>query len=104
MAFSQNSKLSIDELPYEVDFKNGGVCTGGAFTARRFRWRGIATYRFSVQVQYMHRRGRLVCRNAIAPDNIPSQRGVERHGGRHDRIGQIRRILCWESWTETVVQ
>ncbi|MFC2008818.1 hypothetical protein ACFLUT_02050 [Chloroflexota bacterium] len=104
IALSGAAKLAIDELPYTVDFENREVCTGGAFVARRFRRRGIAAYRFSVQVQYMHHRGCLVCRNAIAPDNIPSQRGVERHGGRYDRIGHCRRILWWESWKETAVE
>ena len=104
MAFSETAKLSLDQRPYSVDFAKGEVCTGGAFTVRRFRRRGIATCRFSRQVQYMHERGCTVYRTAIRDDNTPSKRPVERYGGQVRRIGHRRRLLWSISWKETAVE
>ena len=104
MAFSVTAKLSFDQRPYKVDFAKGEVCTGGAFTVRRFRRRGIAACRFSRQVQYMHERGCTVYRTAIRDDNTPSKRPVERYGGQVRRIGHWRRLLWSTSWTETAVE
>ena len=104
MAFSVTAKLSFDQRPYKVDFAKGEVCTGGAFTVRRFRRRGIAACRFSRQVQYMHERGCTVYRTATRDDNTPSKRPVERYGGQVRRIGHWRRLLWSTSWTETAVE
>jgi len=101
MAFSERAKLSVDLLPYRVDFESGEACTCGAWTSRRFRARGIGTYRFSQQMRYMKDHGTTVCWNAIAIGNTASQRPVDRHGGQHCRIARYRRILWWESWKET---
>jgi len=103
MAFSECAKRSFDKLPYEVEFEKGEAYTGGAFTVRRFRRRGIATYRFSHELCYMRNHGCCVCRNAIGVGNIPSQRPVERFGGCFSKVGHIRRFLWRTRWTETPV-
>ena len=87
MAFSETAKRSFDRVPYRVQFEDGEACTGGAFTARRFR----------------RDQGCCVCRNAIRVDNIPSQRCVERFGARFNAVGQMHRFLWWTSWIETPV-
>jgi len=103
MAFSEIAKLSFDQHPYKVDFEKGEACTGGAFTVRRFRRRGIATYRFSREVQYMQERGCTIYRTAIREDNTPSKRGVERFGGQVRQQGHFRRFLWWTSWGEAIL-
>ena len=100
MAFSEEAKRSFDRFPFRVEFENGEACTGGAFTARRFRGKGIATYRLSRQLLYMRNHGYHVCRNAIAVGNVPSQRCVERFGARFDRVAHCRRVFRWTKWTE----
>ncbi|MBE9505774.1 MAG: hypothetical protein IMY84_03080 [Chloroflexi bacterium] len=104
MAFSEDAKRSFDRLPYRVEFENGEACTGGAFTAGRFRGKGIGMYRLSQELLYMRDRGYHVCRNAIPVDNVPSQRCVERLGARFCRVGHYRRVLAWTSWKETPVK
>ena len=104
MAFSEEAKRSIDGFPYKVEFDSGEACTGGAFTVRRFRGRGIATYRLSRQLLYMRNHGYHVCRNAIAVGNVPSQRVVERFGAHFDRVAHYRRMLWWTNWKGTLVK
>ena len=93
MAFSERGKAIVDPAPYPVAFDKGDACSGGAFTVRRFRRRGIAAYRFSLQVAYLHRRGCAVCHNSIAVGNVPSQRCVERYGAVFDTVLCRRRLL-----------
>ncbi|MCK9357402.1 MAG: hypothetical protein M0R22_09720, partial [Dehalococcoidia bacterium] len=78
MALSDRAKLVLDSVPYPADFEASDACSGGAFTMPHLRGKGIAAYRFSAQVSYLHSKGRRTCYNAIAVDNIPSQLTVER--------------------------
>jgi GNAT superfamily N-acetyltransferase len=93
MALSDGAKRVIDSSPYPPHLAEGEACTAGAFTLRRFRHRGIAAYRLSEQIQYLHRKGVHVCYNTIAVDNVPSQRCVERYGATFDEVFRQRRIL-----------
>lgn len=93
MALSDSAKRVVDSFPYPADFAASDACTGGAFTMPHLRGRGIAAYRFSVQVSYLHSRGRRTCYSAIAVDNIPSQRTVERYGATFDAVFRRRVIL-----------
>ncbi len=100
MAFSDEAKRVVDPFPYRVDFSAGETWTAGAFTVRRLRGRGIAAYRFSGQVRYMLARGCHVCYNAIAVNNIPSQRTVERYGATFNEVFRRRRICGRSSYTQ----
>jgi len=100
MALSDRAKLVVDSFPYPADFTASDACTGGAFTMPHLRGRGIAAYRFSVQVSYLHSRGRRTCYNAIDVDNIPSQRTVERYGATFDAVFRRRVILGHRSYKQ----
>ena len=100
IAFSDRAKREIEPLPIKVDFENGEAVSGAAFTVRRFRGRGIGTYRVSRQAAYLQSLGYHVCYSTIAVDNVPSQRCIERYGARFDRLGHQRRFLWWNSWSE----
>jgi len=93
MALSDSAKRVVDSFPYPADFAADDACTGGAFTMPHLRGRGIAAYRFSAQVSYLHSRGRRTCFSAIAIDNIPSQRTVERYGATFDAVFRRRVIM-----------
>lgn len=103
LAFSEDARRSFDSLPRRVAFENGDCYTGGAFTVRRLRGRGIATYRMSWAMGYLRDRGSHMHRATISDGNIPSQRTVERLGGSFGKVGHLRRFLWWTSWTETPV-
>jgi hypothetical protein len=101
IALTPRGEEIVDPAPYLVDFGRGEACTGGAFTVRRFRRRGIAAYRFSIQVQYLLRRGCPVCHNSIAVANVASQRCVERYGATFDAVLRRRRLLGKLTYRET---
>jgi len=103
IAFSKRAKREVEPLPIRVDFENGEAVSGAAFTVRRFRGRGIGTYRVSRQAAYLQSLGYHVCYSTIAVDNVPSQRCVERYGARFVRVGHQRRFLWWSSWSVKAV-
>jgi len=100
VAFSRQAKESFDPLPYHVDFDCGEACTGGSWTERRFRGRGLYSYVFGHELSYIRGQGRHVCRNAIRVANTASQRGQARYGARLCAVGTLRRVLLWRRWTE----
>jgi len=100
MALTKEAKRVVDSFPYPADFTAGDACTGGAFTMPHLRGRGIAAYRFSAQVAYLHARGVRACYNAITVDNIPSQRTVERYGATFDAVFRGRVLLGRRSFKQ----
>jgi len=100
MALSDSAKRVVDCFPYPAGFDAGNACTGGAFTMPHLRSRGIAAYRFSAEVAYLHAAGRRTLYNAIEVDNIPSQRTVERYGATFDAVYRHRRVLGRNSFTQ----
>ncbi|MCK5213400.1 MAG: hypothetical protein KAQ74_05690 [Dehalococcoidia bacterium] len=103
MAFSEEARRSFDKLPCRVEFENGDCYTGGAFTVRRLRGKGVATYRMSWALGYLRDRGCHMSRCIISDGNVPSQRTVERFGGSFSKVRHLRRVLWWTRWTETPV-
>jgi len=100
MALSDRAKLAVDPFPYPGYSAESDACTGGAFTMPHLRGKGIAAHRFSAQVAYLHAAGRRTCYNAIAVDNVPSQRTVERYGATFDAIFHRRVILGHRSYEQ----
>jgi hypothetical protein len=103
VAMSQQAKLSFDRLPYHVAFDRGEAATGGAWTAPECRGAGLYHFMFGRELDVLRRRGRLVCRNAIAVDNYPSQRGQASYGAQVCARGRLIHILGRRRWTETPI-
>lgn len=103
IASSEEAKEAIDRIPYGVDFAHGEAASAAAFTVRRFRNKGIGTYRISMQARYLQARGYRVCRSSIAAANVASQRCVEKYGAQFHIVGRRRRFLWWRTWKETAV-
>ena len=93
MALTDRAKRALDALPISVDFAAGEAYASGAFTVRRWRGRGIGSYRFSAVVTYLHARGYHTCYSYNAIDNLPSQRCVERYGATFEAVFLHRRVL-----------
>jgi len=100
MALSERAKPAVDSFPYRADFASSDACTGGAYTMPHLRGKGLAAYRFSAQVAYLYAKGRRTCYNAIAVDNIPSQRTVERYGATFDAVFRHRRFMGRDSFRQ----
>jgi len=101
VAMSAAAKLSVDALPFHVDFESGEGVTGGAWTAPEYRGVGLYRYMFGRELALLRERGKTVCRNSIAVGNLASQRGQAGYGAQVCARGRLIRLLGWERWTET---
>lgn len=98
MALSDRAKAAIDRTPCPASLADGEACTSGAYTVPRYRRRGIAVYRLSAEVQYLHSKGCHTCYSMIAAGNVPSQRCVERYGATVATVFHHRRLLGRDSY------
>jgi len=71
---SKEAKNTFDPSPYRVDFSNGEACTGGTFTVSKYRGLGLMAYVYYKRFEYLRDKGFTVSRNAVAVDNIVSQK------------------------------
>lgn len=99
-ATTGRAKNSFDRLPYRVDFAGGEAATGGALTLPAFRGLGLYRYVFGHELEYLRRKGRAVCCNAIPVGNYASQRGQAVHGALVCARARHVRILGFERWRE----
>ena len=103
-ALDADAKWSFDTLPYAVDFANGEGCSGGSWTFRPFRNRGIYRHVLGARFQYLLDHGCRICRNAARVDNVAALRGKDRPGRRVCFVGHYRRALWWTDWKEVPVK
>lgn len=104
VGFCPEAKKTFDSLPYRVAFENGEACTGGSWTERRFRGKGLYAYVFGQELRYLRDCGRTTCRNSIPVGNLPSQLGQSRYGARLCGVGRMTKVLWWRRWTERVAE
>jgi hypothetical protein len=103
LATSSAARRALDRLGYEVRFDRGESWTGAAFTAPRFRNRGLLTYSCQRRFEYLLSGGFAVSRAAVATDNAASHHVTMRFEPRVYAIGRQLRILRWRKWTERPV-
>lgn len=103
LATSLAARRALDRLGYEVRFDCGEAWTGAAFTAPRFRHRGLLTHSCQRRFAYLLNAGFIVSRAAVATDNAASHHVTMRFEPRVYAIGRQLRILCWRRWTERPV-
>jgi len=88
IALTQRAKDSFDNLDYEVRFGEREGCSGGSWTYPSFRGRGIYRHVMWHRLQYLSRKGFLVCRDSTERHNLASIRGQSVFGPR--TYGAIR--------------
>jgi RimJ/RimL family protein N-acetyltransferase len=101
IAFSEEAKNTFDFIPYEVDFANNEVCTGGTETVDKYRGNGLMVYGYFKRFQFLREIGITTSRNAVNVNNIASQRAHARFGPKvYARIRYLK-VLGWEFSKET---
>jgi len=101
VAMTEEARKAADGLPYCVDFRNGQACTGGTWTAEKYRGKGLMTYGYWKRFQYIGEKGVRTSRNAVDTSNIASQKVHARFNPKIYAQARYLRILRWEFWKET---
>ncbi len=96
VALTEEAKNTFDPAPYQVNFSNKEVCTGGTFTPPKFRGRGLMKYGYFKRFQYLYENGIKISRNAVKTNNIISQRV---HAKFNPRIYAKTRHVKFLWWT-----
>ena len=95
------AKKPLDDLPYSVDFSNHEACTGGTVTIPKYRGKGLMAYGYLKRFQFLKERGIVASRNAVAIDNIASQKAHARFNPQIYAEVHYLNILWFKSWKET---
>lgn len=100
-ALNEEAKKLFDPLPYHVNFSNKQVCTAGTWTNPKYRGKGLMTYAYFKRFQFLKEIGMKSSRNAVAINNIASQRAHAKFGPRVYAKARYLKILGWKYWKET---
>lgn len=103
VALSEKAHRAVDNLPYKVDFSNNEACTGGTETIPQYRSKGLMTYGYFKRTEYLRGKGIVVSRNAIAKNNIASQKAHAKFNPRCYAEGEYLKLLWWRFWKEKPV-
>ncbi|UCB42335.1 MAG: hypothetical protein JSV77_07675 [Dehalococcoidales bacterium] len=101
VAMTAEAKKTIDDTPYHVDFSNGEACTGSTRTLPKYGRQGLMVYGYFKRIQYLKEMGRTASRNAVAIDNIASQRAHARFNPQIYAKARLLKVLGLQFWKET---
>lgn len=98
VAFNENARQDIDNLPYKVNYELGETCYGGSETFPQYRNRGIHSYNLCRMYQYLKDKGVTLERHAqVRGKGVLSTR-IERYGSKVYARGTLIRFLIWSFW------
>ena len=100
VALSEKAHKAIDNLPYRVNFPNHEACTGSTETIPEYRGKGLMTYGYFKRFQFLREKKIVVSRNAVAKDNIASQKAHAKFSPKVYAEGKYLRLLRWYYWKE----
>ncbi len=99
-AMNREAKDAFDELPYEIDFSKGEVCTTAAWTHPRYRGKGLNRYSHFRRGQFKAERGIVATKSAVAKSNIAIQRSYAGLMPKKYAEGRYLKVLWWKWWRE----
>lgn len=103
VGMTEGAKKSMGQLPYKVDFSDGEACTGGMWTYPKYRGMGLATYGYFKRCQFLRDKGKTAARNAVATNNVMTQRLLAKFGLKRYAQGRYVKILWWQFWKERLL-
>ena len=103
VGLTEEAKNTFDPLPYRVEFARKEACTGGTVTVPEYRGKGLMAYGYFKRFQFLLDNGITVSRNAVARDNVASQRVHAKFGPRTYAEAHHLKLLGWRLWRETPV-
>jgi hypothetical protein len=103
VAMTREAKNTFDPLPYHVDFSNGEACTGGTVTLPKYRGNGLMAYGYFQRFRFLRERGILISRNAVARNNVISQRVHAKFNPEIHAKASYLKILLWKYWKEVPI-
>jgi len=100
VALSEEARKALGFLPQKVDFSNNEACTGGTETIPKYRGNGLMAYGYFKRFQFLRGKGMIASRNAVAVNNIASQRAHAKFGPKIYARAHYTKILWWKFWKE----
>jgi len=104
VGLTEEAKRTVDPLPYRVDFSRKEACTGGTVTVPEYRGKGLMAYGYFKRFEFLLDNGIIISRNAVAKDNVASQRVHAKFGPKTCAEGRLLKVLGLQLWRETPVR
>jgi hypothetical protein len=104
VGLTEEAKRTVDPLPYRVDFSRKEACTGGTVTVPEYRGKGLMAYGYFKRFQFLLDNGITISRNAVAKDNVSSQRVHAKFGPKTCAEARYLKLFGWRLWRETPVR
>ena len=104
-AFSKEAMQTLNDTPYEVDFENGEIYTGGDITAAKYRNKGLKRYASNLRNEYLKERGVINKKGVVKTSNRISQHIIEKPdlANRYRARARFINILGWKIWKVTPI-
>jgi len=103
-ALTKEAKDIINPYPYKVDFENGEVCGGNAWTNPKYRRQGLNTFAGHKREQYLIGKGKTKSRSIKYTTNIASIGVTKKRGSSIIAKARYIRIFGLKFWREKPVK
>jgi hypothetical protein len=100
IADHEAAKQLIDPLPFVVNFEQGEVCSGSAFTDPKYRGKGLQNYIHTLMYHYLIDKGIYICKYSIEKRNAASQKVGGHFGQKIISYGRNLKILGMTFWKD----
>jgi hypothetical protein len=106
-AYSSKSRQGLDKGAIAfcifIGRELGEACTGGTVTLPKYRGNGLMAYGYFQRFRFLRERGIVVSRNAVAKNNVISQRVHAKFNPEVHAKGYYLKILWWKFWKEVSI-
>jgi len=105
LAYSKEAMRTLNDTPFQVDFDNGEMYTGGDITAVKYRNKGLKRYASNVRNEYLKAQGIINKKGLVKTGNRVSQRALEKLdlGNIYYARARYIKLFGWKHWKESPI-
>lgn len=100
IAMTEEAKKAVDHHPYFVDFDNNEACGGAAQTMPQYMGKGLMTYGYYIESQFLRERGVRIARSSVDTSNIAALRVHAKFDSKICVEARYLKVLWWQFWKE----
>jgi RimJ/RimL family protein N-acetyltransferase len=101
IALDRKSQEMITPYPYPVDFANEEACTGGSYTMKKFRGKGLLTYGHYRRMAYLRDKGIETVRDIVDVNNIAVQKVKVKLSHKKYARARYLKVFGFKFWKQT---